>query len=65
LGDSTADNYGGMADSRDVGDALEGAPQSFSLAYLRIAMTLYPSTNGALAPIVHDWEQRYTCEPAE
>jgi hypothetical protein len=65
LGDSTLDNYGGTADSRDVGGFLESAQQLFSLNYLRISMTLYPSASGAVAPILHDWEQRYTCQPAE
>jgi hypothetical protein len=65
LGDSTLDNYGGVADSRDVGDGLESAKELFSLANLRVSLTLYPSSNGLQAPIVHDWEQRYTCEPAE
>jgi hypothetical protein len=65
LGDSNQDNFGGAADSRDVGNALETANQLFSLSRLRISMTLYPSANGAVAPILHDWEQRYTCQPAE
>lgn len=65
LGDSTLDNYGGMADSRNVGDLLEAAEEPFSRAFLEVAITLYPSANGAVAPVLHDWEQRYTCEPAE
>jgi hypothetical protein len=65
LGDSTKDNYGEAADSRNVGDALEAAQQPFSLSYLRVSMTLYPSADGVAAPILHDWEQRYSCEPAE
>lgn len=65
LGDSSQDNYEGMPDSRDVGDALEAAQQPFARAHLRVSMTLYPSANGLAAPILHDWEQRYSCEPAE
>lgn len=65
LGDSTLDNYGGTADSRDVGSLLEASQQLFSLNHLRISMTLYPSANGATAPVLHDWEQRYSCQPAE
>jgi hypothetical protein len=65
LGDSSLDNYGGTADSRDVGTLLESAEQLFSLEHLRLSITLYPSANGAVAPILHDWEQRYTCQPAE
>ena len=65
LGDSTKDNYGGMADSRNVGNLLEAAKESFSRAFLEVSMTLYPSVTGDFAPVVHDWEQRYTCEPAE
>jgi hypothetical protein len=65
LGDSTKDNYGGTADERDVGKLLEAAKQPFSSAFLQISITLYPSANGSVAPILHDWEQRYTCQPAE
>jgi F5/8 type C domain len=65
LGDSTKDNFGGMADSRDVGALLEAAKQPYSSAILQVSMKLYPSADGAVAPILHDWEQRYTCEPAE
>jgi|GEM_PF-3014185 len=65
LGDSTLDNYGGTADSRDVGSVLEAAQQLYSFNYLRVSMTLYPSANGSTAPVLHDWEQRYSCQPAE
>jgi len=65
LTDSTADNYGAAAATVDVGAALEAEEELFSLAYLRISMTLSPSAGGAVAPILHDWEQRYSCVPAE
>jgi hypothetical protein len=65
LGDSSLDNYNGTPDSRDVGTLLEAAKEPFSRAYLRVAMKLFPSANGSFAPILHDWEQRYTCQPAE
>ena len=65
LGDSMFDNFGGTADSRDVGSLLEASEQLFSLNHLRISMTLYPSANGVTAPVLHDWEQRYSCQPSE
>jgi hypothetical protein len=65
LTDSTDDNYAKPADVVDVGAKLAAQSQPFSYAYLRVTMTLNPSTNGAAAPILHDWLQRYSCEPAE
>jgi F5/8 type C domain len=65
LGTSTADNYGMAPASYDVGAKLEAANVQYSLAFLRVLITLTPSTGGAVAPILHDWEQRYSCVPAE
>ncbi len=62
---SKSDNYGAGPAQVDVGAKLEASQVQFSLAYLRIAMVLNPSTNGAFAPVLHDWEQRYSCVPAE
>ncbi len=62
---STADNYGMAPASVDVGAELEAAQVQFSLAYLRVSMTLSPSADGMVAPVLHDWEQRYSCVPAE
>ena len=65
LKDSTSDNYGGAAETIDVGAKLEAEKVAYSLNYLRVSMTLSPSAGGAVAPILHDWEQRYSCVPAE
>lgn len=65
LGASTDDNYGAAAGALDVGAKLEADETPFSLNFLRVTITLTPSTNGAFAPILHDWEQRYSCQPAE
>lgn len=67
LKDSSADNYGMDPDDVDVGDALLDAnpPVSPALSFLRVSMNFHPSTNGAVAPTLHDWEQRFSCVPAE
>jgi hypothetical protein len=65
LKDSTGDNYGAAAEAVDVGAKLEADKVAYSLAYLRVSMTLSPSAGGAVAPILHDWKQRYSCVPAE
>lgn len=49
----------------DTGAALELAGVSRHQTYLRLIITLEPSSDGSAAPILHDWEQRYTCEAAE
>jgi hypothetical protein len=65
LGDSQADNEGMTPASIDVGDELLDDDVSPSLPFLRVHMTLHPANDGSVAPILHDWEQRYTCVPAE
>lgn len=65
LKDSTGDNYGAAAETVDVGAKLEADKVAYSLPLLRVSMTLSPSAGGAVAPILHDWEQRYSCVPAE
>jgi hypothetical protein len=49
----------------DVGGTLETAAVSRHYSNVRINMTLAPSTDGKYAPILHDWEMRYTCEFGE
>lgn len=49
----------------DVGGALEAAKVSRHYEHLRISITLEPSSDGKHAPILHDWEMRYTCEFGE
>jgi hypothetical protein len=53
------------AEYKDVGAALVAAGQSRNYNNLRIMVTFNPSTDKTYAPFLHDWEQRYTCEPAE
>jgi hypothetical protein len=48
----------------DVGQALRSA-NSNGLNHLRLIITLLPSTDKKTAPILHAWEMRYTCEPAQ
>lgn len=49
----------------DVGGALEGDRVSRHQRHLRITTTLVPSSDGRTAPVLHDWEMRYTCEDGE
>lgn len=65
LGDSQADNEGMTPASVDVGEELLDDDVSPSLPFLRVHMTLHAASDGSVAPILHDWEQRYTCVPAE
>jgi hypothetical protein len=65
LADSTGDNYGAAAEAVDVGASLMADDVSASLTFLQISITLHPSSDGSFAPILHDWEQRYSCVPAE
>lgn len=48
-------------DFQDVGKALNDA-DSNNRKYLRLIVTFMPSTDGQTAPVLHDWELRYTCE---
>lgn len=54
----------------DVGAALDAAGlagQSVSrhMRYVRITIGFNPSADGMHAPVLHDWEMRYTCKPGE
>jgi hypothetical protein len=63
LGSSTGDVVSpAVPESKDLGAALDAANVSKNLTNLRVLMKLVPSTDGLLAPVLHDWEVRYTCE---
>lgn len=49
----------------DIGGKLAAADVSRHMSNLRISITFHPSSDHAYAPILHDWEQRYTCAPGE
>jgi hypothetical protein len=64
LGSSTADvKKPANPVQIDVGAALDSGNISKNFTNLRILMKLNPSTDGLSAPVLHDWEMRYTCEP--
>lgn len=65
LKDASADNYNLPAESVDVGAKLTAQMVSPYLSYLKVSMRFLPSSGGAVAPILHDWEQRFSCLPAE
>jgi hypothetical protein len=66
LGESTDTRVSPTAPAYwDVGGKLETAGVSRHLSQVRVNMTLVPSTDGKYAPILHDWEMRYTCEDGE
>lgn len=66
LGESTETRVSPTAPAYfDVGGTLETASVSRHYSHVRINMTLKPSTDGQYAPILHDWELRYTCEFGE
>src|SRR5262249_12381251 len=65
VSDSTTDNFGGSTEAVDVGSALRADTVSPFLNYLRLQVTLFPTSDGSYAPILHDWDQRYSCVPAE
>jgi hypothetical protein len=48
---------------KDVGAALD-AIASNGLKYLRVTVTFVPSSDSLTAPVLHDWEMRYTCQDA-
>jgi len=63
LGSSTGDTVKpAAAESIDLGAALDAASVSKYLTNLRILVKLEPSSDGLLAPILRDWQIRYTCE---
>jgi uncharacterized lipoprotein len=49
----------------DVGAKLTAAGLSRHLANLRVIVNFFASTDKKYAPILRDWEMRYTCAPAE
>jgi hypothetical protein len=65
LKDSSGDNLGLPVEAVDVGERLLADDVSAALPFLRVHMTLHPSNDGLVAPVLHDWEQRYTCVPGE
>jgi len=65
LGQSTADVVSPATPAfQDVGAVLDAA-HSNGLEHLRVTINFVPSTGGQFAPILHDWELRYTCEAAQ
>lgn len=66
LGESTDTTVSPTAPAYlDVGGLLEDENVSRHQTYLRINITLVPSSDGSKAPVLHDWEMRYTCEDGE
>lgn len=49
---------------KDVGAALD-ARRMNGWDFVRISVTFIPSSDSLSAPILHDWEMRYSCEPAQ
>ena len=63
LGTSSGDTVSpNPAEAIDVGSALVAAKVSKNLVNLRILVKLVPSTDSLTAPVLHDWEMRYTCQ---
>jgi len=52
-------------ESKDVGTALESALLSANLDWLRVTVTLSPSSDGLATPVLEDWNVTYDCVPAE
>jgi hypothetical protein len=52
-------------ETKDVGGALVAADLSANLAWLRVTITLSPSSDGLQAPVLEDWQMSYDCVPAE
>lgn len=49
---------------KDVGAALDAARLN-GQNYARLTVTFVPSSDSVTAPVLHDWELRYTCYPAQ
>ena len=65
LGSSTSDVVSPAApESIDLGAAFDAAGVSKYLTNLRMLVKLEPSSDGLIAPILRDWQVRYTCEDA-
>ncbi|MEY4547917.1 MAG: hypothetical protein RL685_4112 [Pseudomonadota bacterium] len=65
LGESSNDIVSpAQPDFLDVKDVLDQAKQN-GLNHLRMTITFNPSTNALYAPVLHDWEMRYTCVAAQ
>jgi len=63
LGSSSGDTVSpNPAEAIDVGSKLVAAKISKNLVNLRILVKLVPSTDSLIAPVLHDWEMRYTCQ---
>jgi hypothetical protein len=63
LGSSAGDVVSPTApETIDVGAKLVNAGVSKNLVNLRILVKLVPSTDGLTAPVLHDWQMRYTCQ---
>jgi hypothetical protein len=66
LGESTATTVSPATPAYlDVGGLLEQDSVSRHLTYVRVNIRLVPSSDGSKAPVLHDWEMRYTCEDGE
>jgi hypothetical protein len=62
LGSSSGDTVSpNPPETIDVGAKLDAAGISKNLVNLRILVKLVPSTDGLTAPVLHDWQMRYTC----
>jgi hypothetical protein len=68
IGSATSSNINvppAAAQAVNVGPLLAAA-NVISGRYLRVSMAFNPTTpGGATAPILYDWEQRYSCVPSE
>jgi hypothetical protein len=66
LGESTATAVSPTAPAYlDVGGLMEQNSVSRHQTYMRVIIRLVPSSDGSKAPVLHDWEMRYTCEDGE
>jgi hypothetical protein len=52
------------AEYKDVGAALDAIRMN-GYNHLRVLITFVPSSDSLTAPLLHDWEMRYSCEPAQ
>jgi len=66
LGESTSTvESPALPETRDVGSALTDASVSGNLAWLRVTITLSPSSDGLATPVLEDWQMSYDCVPAQ
>jgi hypothetical protein len=52
-------------EAKNVGTALAASDQAESFEHLRVTITLIQSTDGLVAPVLHDWQMDYRCVPRE